>query len=159
MTQAVARTGLEPAKVKLAKDLGCPAFLKGSRVDCDALAVWVKEHPELDTAPPVTKEAVEIRLKAARAAKAEKDTERSGIEMERAKIELDKTRELYWPRADIAATIQQIAQTQKAVLLRTFVVELPPRQVGLDAISIQEMNRAEVDKVCRILHDRTQQFQ
>jgi acyl carrier protein phosphodiesterase len=158
MAQAIAWTGLEPARVKLAKEMGCRAFLRGSRVDCDALVAWIKEHPEIDTAPPVTKEAVEIRLKAARAAKAEKDTERATVETERAKIELDHTRGRYWSRAEVAATINQIAQHQRAVLQRKLETELPPRLVGLDVIAIGQQMQAVVDEVCRILNDRTQQW-
>jgi hypothetical protein len=159
MAQAIAWTGLEPAKVKLAKDLGCRAFIRGSRVDCDALVAWVKDHPELDTAPAVTKEAVEIRLKAARAAKAEKDTERAEIEKQRAQIELDHTRGKFWSRAEVSATLNLIAQHQRSVLQRKLETELPPRLVGLDVIAIQEVGRSLTDDICRILQDRAQQWQ
>jgi len=151
MRQAVARTGLAAAKVDLAKALGCPAFLKGSRVDCDALVKWVDEHPEIETAPEAEEEAVDIRLKTARAAKAEKDTER-------AEFELDVVRQKFYPRDQVRSTLHQIAQQQRAVLQRVLESELPPKLAGLTVIEIGERMRVVVDQICLIFHDRTSQW-
>jgi hypothetical protein len=149
MAQAISRTGLAESKVELAKKLGCPAFKQGSRVNCDELLAWIKDHPEIDQAPDTAAEAVEMRLKTARAAKAEKDTER-------ASFELEVTQKKYWSRADVAATTEHISQHQRAVLQQKLETELPPKLVGLDVIAIAEMMRATVDEICRIFHDRTQ---
>lgn len=81
------------------------------------------------------------------------------LKCERLQLKLEAERGLYWSKADVSETVRQIAQTQRAVLQRKLESELPPKLLGLGVVEMTEHMKTTVDDICRILNDRTQQWQ
>jgi hypothetical protein len=145
MAQAIAETGLEPWKVRLAKKLGCGAFKKGSRVNPEELKVFIGEHPEHFEKPPsMTKEEADINLKE--------------VKIARETLALERDKGLLIRKTEVYETCKSISQHQRAVLQRKLETELPPKLLGLAVVDIAEEMRKLVDEICRIFHDRTKGF-
>jgi hypothetical protein len=145
MAQAIAETGLEPWKVRLAKKIGCRAFKRGSRVNPDELKAFIAANPDQFEKPPsLTKEEADIKLKE--------------VKIARETFLLERDKGLHIRRTEVFETCKSISQHQRAVLQRKLEVELPPKIAGLGVIEITESMRALVDEVCRIFHDRTSKW-
>lgn len=146
MAQAIAELGIDPWKAKLAKKLNCKAFKTGSRVDPTELKQFIADHPEhFDKPPRLTKEEADIKLKE--------------VKIERETFGLEKDKGQHLKRSEVFQDCKTIGQHQRVVLQRKLETELPPKLVGKTAIEIGEEMRRTVDEICRIFHDRTQQWQ
>lgn len=145
MAQAIAETGLDPWKVKLAKKLGCKAFKRGSRVNPDELKQFVADHPEhFETPPSLTKEQADIKLKE--------------VKIARETLALERDKGLLIRKAEVFETCKSASQHMRAVLQQKLESELPPKCAGKTVIDIAQLMRETVDQVCRIFHDRTEKW-
>jgi hypothetical protein len=141
MAQAIAATGFDKKVVQWAKKKGCDAFLKGSRVDCDRLKAWVAVNGEkLKESQEVTKEEADIRLKLARAEKAE--------------YELAILKREYLPAVEVEEKASQIARIVSAKMTSGYVVEMPPKVAGLSEIEVREHSKAITASILKDLNDR-----
>lgn len=123
-------TGLPKAAQQQAKREGCDAFDSHGRVDLEKLLRWLFARGEGSENWP-------DRLKRAQALRAEVELEElNGSLVERAKVRQDMTK---------------AANKAVAVLVQKFETELPPKQDGMPAARIAEMNRAALLEVRTIL--------
>jgi hypothetical protein len=142
MAQAIAETGLDPWKVKLAKKLGCKAFKRGSRVNPDELKQFIADHPEqFETPPSLTKEQADIKLKE--------------VKIARETLALERDKGLLIRKTEVFETCKSASQHMRAVLQQKLESELPAKCAGKGVIEIAEMMKETVDSVCKIFHDRT----
>lgn len=147
MAQAVSITGLPLSLLKLYKRRkDCTAFLKGSRVNIDALKAFHAEHAdEVKAMPVITKEEADIKLKL--------------LKYDREMFAFERDKGMHIEKAKLGAEIKQIATHQRLVLQRKLETELPPKLLGKSVIEIAQAMREAVDEICRIFHDRTTPWQ
>jgi hypothetical protein len=145
MAQAIAETGLEPWKVRLAKKLGCKAFKRGSRVNPDELKQFISANPEHFEKPPsLTKEEADIKLKE--------------VKIARETLALERDKGLLIRKSEVYETCKSASQYMRATLQQKLESELPPKCAGKTVIQIAQMMRETVDEICRKFHDRTEQW-
>lgn len=133
MQACEAATGIPKSAQQQAKRAGCDAFDAGNRVHLEKLLRFLFRGEDGGTNWP-------DRLKRAQALIAEKEL---------AQMEGDLV--------EIAAVHEQQAQCVAravAVLVQKFETELPPKQDGMPAARIAELNRAALDEVRAILAKR-----
>lgn len=130
MQACEAATGVPKSVQQQAKRDGCGAFDAGNRVHLEALLRWLFRGEEGGENWP-------DRLKRAQALKAEKEL---------AVMEGELV-----PIADVHEQHAQCASKAVAVLTQKFETELPPKQDGMPAERIAEMNRKALDEVRAVL--------
>lgn len=145
MKQAAAVSGIPLRQLKVYKARGCAAFLKGSRVDVDALKTYHSEHAEeIKSEPSLTKEEADIKLKE--------------VKIARETLALERDKGLVIRKAEVFETCKSASQHMRAVLQQKLETELPPKCAGKTVIEIAQLMRDTVDAVCRIFHDRTEKW-
>lgn len=132
MLACEAATGIPKATQQQAKKEGCDAFDSHSRVNLGKLLRWIFRTNDGEENPNWPD-----RLKRAQALKAE--------------AELERMRGELVPISEVHAQQDQCCAKAVAVLVQKFETELPPKQDGMPAAKIAEMNRDALDQVRAIL--------
>ena len=135
MLACEAATGIPKAIQQAAKREGCTAFDSHSRVNLEILLRFLFGR---DASGEDTNWV--LRLKRAQALTAE-------MELELAKGDLV-------PIAEVYAQQDQAVAKARAVMTQKFHTELPPKQDGMPAEKIAELNRKALDDVLTILSKR-----
>jgi hypothetical protein len=145
MAQAIAETGFEPWKVKLAKKAGCGAFKRGSRVDVEELRQYISDNHEMFENPPsLTKEEADIKHKE--------------VKIARETLALERDKGLLIRKTEVYETCRTASQIMRATLQQKLETELPTKCAGKTSLEIAEMMRETVDEICNTFHDRTKQW-
>jgi hypothetical protein len=136
MASCAAATGIPKAVQQQAKKGGCDVFDQANRVHLDKLLRWIfrkdADGEENANWPD--------RLKRAQALKAEAELEK----MKGSLVELSAVHEAQ----------DRCCSKAVAVLAQKFETELPPKQDGMPAEKIAEMNRTALDQIRVILSKR-----
>jgi hypothetical protein len=136
MSACSAATGIPKATLQQAKREGCNAFDQANRVHLEKLLRWIFRND----ADGEENADWPDRLKRAQALRAEADLEK----MKGGLVELSAVHEAQ----------DRCCSKAVAVLTQKFETELPPKQDGMPAEKIAELNRAALDQVRFILSKR-----
>ncbi len=80
------------------------------------------------------------------------------VRRETAQEQLAILRKEYFARAEVTATIGQLARSTRGLLQRKLEAELPPKLAGLDVPAITEAMRRTVDEVCTAIQNGTEEY-
>ena len=121
--------------LKVAKHAGAPGFDASGRVDCDQVAVWLRDprNDQLLNSPTARKAIAEARHEEA---KLERTEFRNGIEQGR-----------YLEKRLIADRLLKLSADQVTVLRQKVENEFPPMLVGKGLEEIRTECRALVDRL------------
>jgi hypothetical protein len=79
-------------------------------------------------------------------------------EAQTAELELEEARDKYLDKEQVLAFLRSICLSQKALLKSRFCMELPPKLIGLDQISMQLLIEKELESVCKLLQDSVDNY-
>lgn len=145
MEQAAAILKLEKAALKWAKGEGCKAF-RGPRVYLEEFREWwaLNGGRYQDKGGLPTKDLLERELK------------QDELKRRRKQDEIDDGK--WIPAKETHEEMRRLGIEQRSALQGKFEIELPPKLVGRDVITITERLKGAVDAICGIFERGVEPF-
>ena len=131
--------GVTVEVLKLAKSLNCPGFEARGGVNWSEAGAWIAEHE------------AELKEKA-KNSKSYWEIENLMWRAKRSKLAYEADDGLYYKKAEVNATLKNIGERQKTMLLSKFRNEISPRLEGLTAIQRIEVLEACALEICEIFN-------
>jgi hypothetical protein len=136
---------LDPAIIRKAKKLGCPAFRPNGRIFKEDWHVWY----------PLNKEKIESNyLDTATDTLTKSKARKLAADAQISELKLAEMKDKFIDIKDAEAFYKKLASSLTAMLKARFIQEAPSKQVGMSAVDIELANTNIVSEICRTIVDK-----